>query len=86
MAHRLLQSEGVPFDVLLPLIDETAAKVHQLKPREAQTGPAVRWDTEVMQMQQAMLPDEEMKQIYSLLSKYIHDDQLRFKEDQGSSL
>ena len=86
MAHRLLQSEGVPFEVLLPLIDETAAKVHQLKPREAQTGPAVRWDTEVMQMQQAMLPDEEMKQIYSLLSKYIHDDQLRFKEDQGSSL
>lgn len=86
MAHRLLQLEGIPFDVLLPLIDETAAKVHELKPRQAQTGPAVRWDMEVMQAQMSMLPDDEMIQIYSLLSKYIHDDQLRFNEDQSPSI
>lgn len=86
MAHRLLQLEGIPFDVLLPLIDETAAKVHELKPQQAQTGPAVRWDMEVMQAQMSMLPDDEMIQIYSLLSKYIHDDQLRFNEDQSPSI
>lgn len=86
MAHRLLRLEDIPFDVLLPLIDETAAKVHELKPQQAQTGPAVRWDMEVMQAQMALLPDDEMRQIYSLLSKYIHDDQLRFKEDQSPSL
>lgn len=86
MAHRLLQAEGIPFSVLLPLITETAAKVHDLVPHEAQTGPAVRWDTEVMEAQKALLPDDEMRQVYSLLSNYIHNDKLRFKEDKGTAL
>ncbi len=86
MAHRLLRDEGVPFSVLLPLIDETAAKVHDLTPHEAQTGPAVRWDTEVMRAQQALLPDETMRQAYRLISNYIHDDKLRFEEDKGPAL
>lgn len=81
MAYRLLRAEDIPFSVLLPLIDETAAKVHELLPYEAQTGPAVRWDTNVMDAQKAMLPDEEMRKVYALLSNYIHDDKLRFKED-----
>ncbi len=76
MAHRLLQ----------PLITETAAKVRDLVPHEAQTGPAVRWDTEVMEAQKALLPDDEMRQVYSLLSNYIHNDKLRFKEDKGTAL
>ena len=86
MAHRLLQAEGIPFSVLLPLITETAAKVRDLVPHEAQTGPAVRWDTEVMEAQKALLPDDEMRQVYSLLSNYIHNDKLRFKEDKGTAL
>ena len=86
MAHRLLLAEGIPYEVLLPLIDETAAKVHALTPHEAQTGPAVRWDTEVMQAQRDLLPDEEMRQIYTLLSNYIHNDKLRFEENQGAAL
>lgn len=86
MAHRLLQAEGIPFDVLLPLIDETAAKVHCLTPVEAQTGPAVRWDTPVMEAQRALLPDDDMKQIYTLLSNYIHNDKLRLEEDKGTRL
>ncbi|HBC28669.1 MAG TPA: DUF2520 domain-containing protein [Prevotellaceae bacterium] len=86
MAYRLLRREGIPFEALLPLIDETAAKVHDLVPHEAQTGPAVRWDTEVMDAQRALLPDEEMRQVYTLLSNYIHNDKLRFKENQGTAL
>ena len=86
MAHRLLQAEGIPFSVLLPLITETAAKVRDLVPHEAQTGPAVRWDTEVMEAQKALLPDDEMRQVYSLLSNYIHNDKLRFNEDKGTAL
>jgi hypothetical protein len=57
---------------MLPLVDETARKVHELAPRDAQTGPAVRGDQNVMQMQAAMLADKsDVKQIYELLSNDI---------------
>ncbi len=69
---RVLARHGIPFEVMLPLIDETARKVHDLTPREAQTGPAVRYDQTVMQRHLDMLDDDDLKQIYSLLSRHIH--------------
>ncbi|MGN0232963.1 MAG: Rossmann-like and DUF2520 domain-containing protein [Bacteroidaceae bacterium] len=85
IAHHLLREQDLPFEVLLPLIDETAAKVHDLTPQQAQTGPALRRDTGVMQAQQQMLHDDTLRQIYSLLSQYIQDDQLRFEKDKGTA-
>lgn len=71
-AHRLLATDDIPFEVLLPLIDETAAKVHALTPREAQTGPAVRGDMNVMQRHlQALAEDESLQTMYELISNYI---------------
>jgi hypothetical protein len=53
-------------------VDETAQKVHELAPREAQTGPAVRDDQNVMQMQASMLEGKpEVKAIYEALSNDI---------------
>lgn len=49
IAEELLKDQGLSFDLLLPLIDETTAKVHTLSPQESQTGPAIRQDTNVMQ-------------------------------------
>ena len=43
LAADLLEKYNLPFDVMLPLIDETARKVHELTPLDAQTGPAVRY-------------------------------------------
>ncbi len=77
LCYRLLEEQDIPFDVMLPLIDETAAKVHLLAPHDAQTGPAVRYDRNVMERQSAMLPDEQMKQIYELLSRSIHNARLK---------
>ena len=48
MAAQVLQGTQIPFEVLLPLIDQTAAKVHTLAPKDAQTGPAARADGEVV--------------------------------------
>lgn len=76
VASDLLRREQLPFSVMLPLIEETAAKVHELSPREAQTGPARRNDIRVMQAHEAMLP-EDLRLIYHLLSSSIHHDQLR---------
>lgn len=72
LAADVLAQHGLPFSVMLPLVDETARKVHQLSPREAQTGPAVRHDETVMAMQSQLLADEPLKQrIYELLSMSI---------------
>jgi hypothetical protein len=71
LAAELLSCTHIPFKALLPLIDETAAKIHTLAPREAQTGPARRADHNVMQHHMELLPDDELKEIYQLLSDQI---------------
>ena len=70
MAAELLRNTHIPFSALLPLIDETAAKIHTLAPRDAQTGPARRGDENVMAHHLALL-DEEKRQLYRLLSDAI---------------
>lgn len=71
-AHQLLAEDKIPFEVLLPLIDETAAKVHTLAPREAQTGPAVRGDVAVMHSHmEALAQDKELQGLYESISRLI---------------
>lgn len=70
MAYELMQRNGLPFDAMLPLIDEAARKVHRMSPIEAQTGPARRGDGNVMNAHMAML-DSELANIYETLSNYI---------------
>lgn len=73
VCDHLLSSHGLPFEVMLPLIDETARKVHQLRPVEAQTGPARRYDENVIGRHMEMLQDEpELAQLYALISRNIH--------------
>ena len=70
MAYELMQRNGLPFDAMLPLIDEAARKVHRMSPLEAQTGPARRGDNNVMNSHKTML-DDELANIYETLSNYI---------------
>ncbi len=71
LAQEQLQKAGLPFDILLPLIDETARKVHTMSPREAQTGPAARGDNKLMEQQIALLDDDNLRTIYRLVSDNI---------------
>ena len=69
----ILNKNDIPFDVMLPLIDETAKKVHEMKPKDAQTGPAVRYDENVISRQMQLLNGTPLnKEIYQLMSKSIH--------------
>lgn len=72
LASEIIEKEELPFGFLLPLITETAAKVGEISPQAAQTGPAVRYDEEVMEKQLSLLTDPVMKELYSLISKDIH--------------
>ena len=72
MAADRLQGEGLEFDVLRPLIEQTARKAIEADhPRRVQTGPAVRGDRSVTERHEAMLDGEHEKQIYKLLTEYI---------------
>lgn len=74
LAAQLLERHGIPFDVMLPLLDETVRKLHSLHPLNAQTGPAVRHDHRVMDRQLALLAGEDLPQltdIYRLLADSI---------------
>ena len=73
MAADILEEHGMNFDVMLPLVDETARKVHQLHPLDAQTGPAVRYDENVIRHQMQLLRNHPfMKDLYEKLSLHIH--------------
>lgn len=81
VASRLLKDNGIPFSVMLPLVDETARKVHTLDPLDAQTGPASRHDHVVMENQLAMLSaDRNLSEIYRLVSAGIEQNAMNKKE------
>ena len=73
ISQELLEEHGIPFDVMLPLISETAAKVHEMMPKDAQTGPAVRYDENVIGKQSKLLENHpHFKKVYDSMSKSIH--------------
>lgn len=78
LSARLLERHGIPFSTMLPLMEETIRKLHELPPCEAQTGPAVRGDQRVLQCHlQALKDDPQMAEIYEIISKSISHDKLR---------
>ena len=64
---------NVPFEILKPLIQETAEKITQLSPNEAQTGPAIRNDIETINAHLTFLSDENQKNIYKILTQSIQN-------------
>jgi hypothetical protein len=81
LAADVLEAHGLPFDVMLPLIDETARKVHQLHPKDAQTGPAVRYDENVISRQRQLLAERpDIQRLYDLLSQSIHEKELEKRD------
>jgi predicted short-subunit dehydrogenase-like oxidoreductase (DUF2520 family) len=72
LAAKLLNEQNLSHDVLLPLIMETAERISELPPIEAQTGPAIRFDKDVMDKQVALLEEPALQTIYKLLSQSIY--------------
>ena len=72
IAAQLLEKQNIDRLALQPLIDETANKLYDMSPASAQTGPAVRYDRNVIERHIAMLEDDEMKKLYKAISESIH--------------
>ena len=79
LAERVVEAEQIDFHLFQPLIMETARKVAEMSPRDAQTGPMVRNDQEVMSMQLQMLPDRRTRDLYQLMAESIYEDALNSK-------
>jgi predicted short-subunit dehydrogenase-like oxidoreductase (DUF2520 family) len=72
IADKILTENKLDFDLLRPLILETAMKVQELRPEKAQTGPARRGDEEIMKKHIRLLNEyPEYRKIYEMLSKGI---------------
>lgn len=73
MASVILEDAGVSFEIIKPLIKETADKVMTLPPFNAQTGPAVRYDENTIDKHLELLKSQsELKKIYKLLTTDIN--------------
>ena len=72
IAQQLLAAHQMEFDMLKPLILETAQKVQEQPPASVQTGPAVRNDKVTMDKHLQLLSHQpQLQEIYLLLSQGI---------------
>lgn len=80
IASGIMEEAGLPCSMLYPLIKETAAKAMAMPPSLAQTGPAVRGDSQVMNAHLEILNDEKLKELYTVLSNSI----MRYAAENGN--
>ena len=71
IGNSICEENKVPFDILKPLILETAHKIEDLSPYEAQTGPARRGDISTIEKHMEELVNTNYMKIYELLSQSI---------------
>ena len=70
IGNDICEENKVPFEILYPLIDETAQKIKKLSPQKAQTGPAIRNDKKTVKKHLELLNIGQQK-IYKIITKSI---------------
>ena len=72
IADDILAHSNISFDLVRPLILETAFKAMDMIPADAQTGPAFRGDKKIVKHHAEMLKsDDDIAKLYKQLSKSI---------------
>ncbi len=72
-ANLICKKNNLPFYLLLPLIKETVEKVDKLSPKDSQTGPASRNDSETISKQIKLITNNRLKKIYKVLTSAIQE-------------
>lgn len=72
IGNDICTKDNISFDILKPLIKETAAKIETLSPKIAQTGPAIRNDKHTLKSHLELLSKDHQK-IYKLVTKSIQN-------------
>jgi predicted short-subunit dehydrogenase-like oxidoreductase (DUF2520 family) len=71
IGHEICESNNLEFDIMKPLILETARKIQTMSPYVAQTGPAKRNDKKTIKRHLKQIESDEHKAIYELLTASI---------------
>ncbi len=73
VSYELLNENNLSFDFLIPLIEETANKIKNTSPLQAQTGPAMRNDKHTIALHSKLLLEQpEIKHLYNEISNLIY--------------
>lgn len=74
ISQSLIEKSGIDFSVLRPLMKQTIKKLDVISPEKAQTGPAVRGDSIVIDKHLEMLSDHpDLKTLYQQMTKIIQN-------------
>jgi predicted short-subunit dehydrogenase-like oxidoreductase (DUF2520 family) len=72
VAEEFCNKEGMDFQQLLPLIEETAQRIKSTSPSKAQTGPAIRNDEATIKQHLKLLEKyPKLKKIYEVMTRSI---------------
>lgn len=71
IGEQICSENGMDFSLLTPLIEETVNKIKDMRPYEAQTGPARRGDQKTLHAHLKLLKNKNHREIYSLLSNSL---------------
>lgn len=87
LAEKILSSSGLNFDLIKPLIMETAGKILEIDPFTAQTGPAVRGDQKILEEHLRILKElPDIQKLYTFVSDNIsaHRESPGIRTDQNT--
>ena len=71
IGHEISDAKQINFDLLRPLIQETANKIQHMSPYLAQTGPGMRNDKKTIKKHLKLIEKPLHKDLYELLTKSI---------------
>jgi len=71
IGNEICSKHEVPFEILHPLIQETAKKILEIQPDDAQTGPAIRNDNLTIERHLEILKNDSQKELYKILTQAI---------------
>jgi hypothetical protein len=72
MAADYCKKEQLEFDLLKPLIFETANRLKSVHPNDVQTGPAIRNDSDTIEQHEKLLEKyPDLKEMYNYFTKQI---------------
>lgn len=67
----ILRERNIAIDMLYPLLQQTVCKLKTMNPQQAQTGPAVRGDENILLKQSNLIEDENIRKLYLIMSEII---------------
>ena len=74
IAQQIIEKKGFNLQLIIPIINETTAKLKTLTPMQAQTGPALRHDEITINKHLNILEEQsDLQEIYRIMTKHIKE-------------